>query len=54
MAPRAARTMTTAVDTNVVVALWDADPKLSLAAQTALEAAFNREAWWCRRRFLRS
>lgn len=34
--------MTTAVDTNVVVALWDADPKLSLAAQTALEAAFNR------------
>jgi predicted nucleic acid-binding protein len=42
MAARAARTMTTAVDTNVVVALWDKDPTLSLAAQTALEAAFNR------------
>ena len=34
--------MTTAIDTNVVVALWDKDPALSLAAQTALEAAFNR------------
>jgi predicted nucleic acid-binding protein len=34
--------MTTAIDTNVVVALWDKDPSLSLAAQTALEAAFNR------------
>jgi hypothetical protein len=34
--------MTTAIDTNVVVALWDEDPTLSLAAQTALEAAFNR------------
>jgi predicted nucleic acid-binding protein len=34
--------MTTAVDTHVVVALWDKDPTLSLAAQTALEAAFNR------------
>ena len=34
--------MTTAIDTNVVVALWDKDPTLSLAAQTALEAAFNR------------
>jgi predicted nucleic acid-binding protein len=34
--------MTTAIDTNVVVALWDRDPTLSLAAQTALEAAFNR------------
>ena len=42
MAARAARTMTTAIDTNVVVALWDKDPTLSLAAQTALEAAFNR------------
>jgi hypothetical protein len=29
-------------DANVVVALWDKDPTLSLAAQTALEAAFNR------------
>jgi predicted nucleic acid-binding protein len=42
MAARAARTMTTAIDTNVVVALWDKDPALSLAAQTALEAAFHR------------
>lgn len=42
MVARAARTVTTAVDTNVVVALWDKDPTLSLAAQTALEAAFNR------------
>jgi predicted nucleic acid-binding protein len=36
--------MTTAIDTNVVVALWDRDPTLSLAAQTALEAAFSRGA----------
>lgn len=42
MAARTARTMTTAIDTNVVVALWDKNPTLSLAAQTALEAAFNR------------
>jgi predicted nucleic acid-binding protein len=34
--------VTTAVDTNVVIALWDRDPTLSLAAQTALEAAFRR------------
>ena len=34
--------MTTAIDTNVVIALWDKDPTLSLAAQSALEAAFNR------------
>jgi len=34
--------MTSAIDTNVVVALWDKDPALSLAAQTALEAAFHR------------
>lgn len=33
--------MTTAVDTNVVVALWDKDATLSLAAQNALDAAFN-------------
>jgi len=42
MAARYAWTMTTAVDTNVVIALWDKDPTLSMAAQTALEAAFNR------------
>lgn len=34
--------MTTAVDTNVVIALWDKDPVLSMAAQTALENAFRR------------
>ncbi len=34
--------MTTAVDTNVVIALWDKDPALSLAAETALEKAFAR------------
>lgn len=42
MAPGDARTMTTAIDTNVVIALWDKDPVLSSAAQTALEAAFSR------------
>ena len=34
--------MTTALDTNVVIALWDKDSALSLAAQNALEAAFDR------------
>jgi predicted nucleic acid-binding protein len=34
--------MTTAIDTNVIVALWSADAALSLAAETALEAAFRR------------
>jgi predicted nucleic acid-binding protein len=34
--------MTTAIDTNVIVALWASDPALSLAAETALEAAFRR------------
>lgn len=34
--------MTTAIDTNVIIALWDRDPTLSLAAQTALERAFRR------------
>jgi predicted nucleic acid-binding protein len=34
--------MTTAVDTNVVIALWDKNPALNLAAQTALDRAFNR------------
>ena len=34
--------MTTAIDTNVVIALWDKNAALSSAAQTALEAAFNR------------
>lgn len=34
--------MTTAIDTNVVIALWDKDSALSLAAQNALDAAFHR------------
>ncbi len=34
--------MTTAVDTNVIIALWDKDPALSLAAQNALDTAFSR------------
>ncbi len=34
--------MTTAVDTNVIIALWDKDPALSGAAENALEAAFKR------------
>jgi predicted nucleic acid-binding protein len=34
--------MTTAIDTNVIIALWDDDPDLSVAAETALEASFRR------------
>lgn len=34
--------MTTAIDTNVIVALWDKDPSLSSAAQSALDASFIR------------
>jgi predicted nucleic acid-binding protein len=34
--------MTTAIDTNVIIALWDSDPTLSGAAQSALEEAFRR------------
>jgi predicted nucleic acid-binding protein len=34
--------MTTAIDTNVIIALWDGDASFSSAAQTALEVAFNR------------
>ena len=34
--------MTTAVDTNVIVALWNKDPVISLGAQKALETAFSR------------
>lgn len=34
--------MTTAVDTNVIVALWDKDPALSSTAQSALEASSIR------------
>jgi predicted nucleic acid-binding protein len=34
--------MTTAIDTNVIIALWDNDPALSLAAETSLDTAFHR------------
>jgi predicted nucleic acid-binding protein len=34
--------MPTAIDTNVIIALWDNDPVLSQAAETALDAAFKR------------
>lgn len=34
--------MTTAVDTNVIVALWDKDSNLSSAAQAALDSALER------------
>lgn len=34
--------MTTAVDTNVVIALWSHDPSISGAAEAALDAAFHR------------
>jgi predicted nucleic acid-binding protein len=34
--------MITAVDTNVIVALWDKDPNLNSAAQTALDRALGR------------
>jgi predicted nucleic acid-binding protein len=33
--------MTTAIDTNVIVALWDRDNALSLAAQSALDTALS-------------
>ena len=34
--------MTTAVDTNVIVALWDRDPAISTGAQSALDTALAR------------
>src|ERR1039457_1360657 len=34
--------MTTAIDTNVIIALWDKSVSLSSSAQTALETAFSR------------
>ncbi len=34
--------MTTAIDTNVIIALWDPDETLSSAAQSALDAALRR------------
>lgn len=34
--------MTIAIGTNAIIALWHDDPALSQAAETALDAAFNR------------
>jgi predicted nucleic acid-binding protein len=34
--------VTTAIDTNIFVALWDEAPVVASAARTALEAAFQR------------
>jgi len=34
--------MTTALDSNVIAALWDRDPALNLAAQVALDGAHER------------
>lgn len=34
--------MTTAIDTNIVIALWDSDRAVSSLARAALEAAFLR------------
>jgi predicted nucleic acid-binding protein len=34
--------LTTAIDTNVIVALWDSDPNFSSTAEAALEAAYRR------------
>jgi len=36
--------MTTAIDTNVIVALWDAEDTLHRAARAALDKAFNEGA----------
>lgn len=36
--------MTTAIDTNVIVALWDAEETLHHAARVALDKAFNEGA----------
>jgi hypothetical protein len=35
--------MTTAIDTTIIVALWDRDAKLNSAAQSALDAALGRD-----------
>lgn len=36
--------MTTAIDTNVIVALWDRDDSLNSVAQSALDSCLNRGA----------
>ena len=40
--PRAKAATLTAIDTNVLVALWDRNDTLNSAAQAALDAAFAR------------
>jgi predicted nucleic acid-binding protein len=34
--------MTTAIDTNIIVALWHDEPSLSVGVEAALDAAFRR------------
>jgi len=36
--------MTTSIDTNVLIALWDVDPRLNAFAQQALDSARSRGA----------
>src|ERR1051326_5309113 len=36
--------MTTAIDTNVIIALWDRNPAVSIPAQKALDDALNHGA----------
>jgi predicted nucleic acid-binding protein len=42
MAAQDEGTVATALDSNVIIALWDKDPALNMAAQNALDAAFHR------------
>jgi predicted nucleic acid-binding protein len=44
MATYATWRMTTIIDTNVVIALWDADPQLNTAAQNALDSSHAQGA----------
>jgi predicted nucleic acid-binding protein len=42
MGSQAARAMTTAIDTNILVALWNEDDTLNTLARSALDAALGR------------
>jgi predicted nucleic acid-binding protein len=42
MGSQAARTMTTAIDSNVFVALWNKDDTLNTQARSALDTALDR------------
>jgi len=42
MGSQAARTMTTAIDSNVLVALWNKDDTLNTQARSALDTALDR------------